>query len=75
MSRKKHWILASFPASNQKIALHVSKFAFQGIYMSTSRLKIIMLVIVKSLNQTIVTGGDKLGHPIYNWLTMHPNQF
>ena len=22
--------------------------------------------IVKSLNQKIVTGGDKLGHPLYN---------
>ena len=31
--------------------------------------------IVKSLNQKIVTGGDKLGHPFYNWLTMHPNEF
>ena len=28
--------------------------------------------IVKSLNQKIVTGGDKLGLPLYNWLTMHP---
>ena len=32
-------------------------------------------LIVKSLNQTIVTGGDKLGHPLHNWLTIHPNQF
>ena len=31
--------------------------------------------IVKSLNQKIVTGGDKLGHPFYNWLTMHPNEY
>ena len=34
-----------------------------------------MTLIVKSLNQTIVTGGDKLGHRLYNWLTMHLNQF
>ena len=33
------------------------------------------LNVVKSLNQTIVTGGDKLGLPLNNWLTMHPNQF
>ena len=31
--------------------------------------------VVKSLNQKIVTGGDKLGLPLYNCLTMHPNQF
>ena len=30
---------------------------------------------MKSLNQKIVTGGDKLGHSFYNWLTMHPDKF
>ena len=31
--------------------------------------------LVKSLNQTIGIGVDKLEHPLYKWLTMPPNQF
>ena len=30
---------------------------------------------MKSLNQKIVTGVDKLEHLLYNCLTVHPNQF
>ena len=50
-----------------------------SLLTTCSRLVIIKLEqairIVKSLNQKIVTGGDKLGHPFYNLLTMHPNEF
>ena len=35
---------------------------------TTNIMNTLMLVVllVKSLNETIVTGGDKLGHPLYN---------
>ena len=44
MSMKKHWQVFLQATRKFELALHMSKFAFQGIYMSTSHLKIIMLV-------------------------------
>ena len=31
--------------------------------------------ISEVLDQKIVTGGDKLRHPLYKWLTIHPYEF
>ena len=38
---------------------NVSETVFPGLPSA-------LVIIVKSLNQKIVTGGDKLGHPFYN---------